>query len=79
MELRMWYTREEYQMGKVDFEYKSGKILTADKLTKLGNISDHRIFAADIMGLGLLGYDYFVKNVSVTDDKNEIDCHEVVV
>eukprot|EP01036_Dinobryon_divergens_P036106 gene36106-46939_t len=43
-------------------EYQSGKILTADKLTKLGNVAEHRKFAADIQGLQLLGYDYFNKD-----------------
>ena len=59
MELRMFYTREEYYKGRVNLEHRSGKILTADKLTKLGNIEEHRRFAADIQGLILLGYDYY--------------------
>jgi len=62
MELRMYYTREEYQKGHVQMEHQSGKILTADKLTKLGNVAEHRKFAADIQGLQLLGYDYFNKD-----------------
>jgi hypothetical protein len=59
MELRMFYTREEYYKGRVNLEHRSGKILTADKLTKLGNVEEHRRFAADIQGLILLGYDYY--------------------
>jgi hypothetical protein len=62
MELRMYYTREEYQKGHVQMEHQSGKILTADKLTKLGNVAEQRKFAADIQGLQLLGYDYFNKD-----------------
>lgn len=54
MELRMFYTREEYRKGKVGFEHTPGEGLVADKLTKLGNASDHRDFVLDIMGLGLL-------------------------
>ena len=42
MELRMFYTREEYYKGRVQLEHRSGTILTADKLTKLGNVEEHR-------------------------------------
>ena len=59
MELRMWYTKQEYQMGKCDLEYMIGTKLPADKLTKLGCVSTHREYARDIQGLNLLGYDYF--------------------
>jgi hypothetical protein len=59
MELRLFYTREEYYKGRVNLEHRSGKILTTDKLTKLGNVEEHRRFAADIQGLILLGYDYY--------------------
>ena len=70
MELRMFYTREEYYKGRVQLEHRSGKILTADKLTKLGNVEEHRIFAADIQGLSLLGYDYYNKiNTTVAECK----------
>ena len=41
-------------------EHRSGKLLTADKLPKLGNVEEHRRFvAADIQGLTLLGYEYY--------------------
>ena len=33
MELRMYYSREEYQKGRVQMEQQLGKLLTADKLT----------------------------------------------
>ena len=71
MELRMFYTREEYYKGRVQLEHRSGKILTADKLTKLGNVEEHRKFAADIQGLTLLGYDYYnrVSTAVVTEYK----------
>ena len=59
MELRMWYTKQEYQMGKSDLEYMMGTKLPADKLTKLGCVTSHRVYATDIQGLNLLGYDYF--------------------
>ena len=69
MELRMYYTREEYQKGRINIEHRSGKVLTADKLTKLGNVEEHRKFTADIQGLTLLGYDYYSGISKVTADK----------
>ena len=72
MELRMYYTREEYQKGRINIEHRSGKILTADKLTKLGNVEEHRKFTADIQGLNLLGYDYYSGiNTVAGEDKND--------
>jgi hypothetical protein len=57
MELRMWYTREEYRKGKTGIEHTPGASLVADKLTKLGNVTEHRAFTIEIMGLKLL-FDY---------------------
>lgn len=54
MEVRMWYTREQYQMGNVDVVWKSGKTLVADKLTKLANRLDQQEFMHDVQGLSLL-------------------------
>jgi hypothetical protein len=54
MELRMWYTREEFRKGKTGFEHTPGIGLVADKLTKLGNVTEHREFVMEIMGLKLL-------------------------
>jgi hypothetical protein len=59
MELRMWYTREQYARGKLLLKHKKGTVTAADKLTKLGCIAEHRMFAINIQGLGLLGYDYY--------------------
>ena len=61
MELRQFYTREEFQKGNVTLEYMPGIVLPADKLTKLGNVTEHEAFASNIMGLNLLSYDYFIK------------------
>jgi hypothetical protein len=61
MERRMWYTREQFEKGTIDLGHVGTKTNTSDKLTKLGSVADHRIFATDIMGLSLLGYDYFEK------------------
>jgi hypothetical protein len=54
MELRMWYVREQYKMRNYDLVYKSGKVLAADKFTKLGDRLDHQAFVHDVQGLGLL-------------------------
>jgi hypothetical protein len=62
MELRMWYTREEYMKGNIDLEYMKGTEIPADKLTKLGAVSDHREFTSDIQGLKLISNNYFENN-----------------
>jgi len=54
MELRMWYTREQYLMNNMDLMYTSGKVISADKLTKLGDRLDHAEFMRDVQGLHLL-------------------------
>jgi hypothetical protein len=59
MEIRMWYTKLEYQKGNVELEYMPGIITPADKLTKLGNRTEHESFATKIQGLGLLENEYF--------------------
>ena len=38
MELKMWYSREEYQNGSVSIEHHAGISLSPDKQTKLGNV-----------------------------------------
>ena len=55
MKLRMWYIREQYQMGNVTVEHMAGDKLVADKLTKLGDHKSHAIFTIDLLGLHLLG------------------------
>ena len=55
MELRMWYTREQYMMQNLDIMWESGKTITADKLTKMANTRwDQQEFVHDIQGLALL-------------------------
>ena len=68
MELRMWYTREEYKKGDVEFEYMSGNEIPADKLTKLGNVVEHRKFTTSIQGLSLLPYDYYLNDELVNEN-----------
>jgi hypothetical protein len=62
MELRMWYTREEYKKGNVKLEYMKGTDIPADKLTKLGNVTEHRKFTADIQGLNLMNTNFYSKD-----------------
>jgi hypothetical protein len=56
MELRLWYTREQYMIRKYKIEFMHGDIVPADKLTKLGTWKkDHEKFMmVDILGLKLL-------------------------
>jgi hypothetical protein len=54
MELRMWYTREQYKSGRIVMKHMSGKVISSDKFTKLANRRDHEIFRNDVQGLGLL-------------------------
>jgi hypothetical protein len=50
MELRMWYTREEFRKGNINLEYMPGTEIPADKLTKLGAVNEHRKFTVNIQG-----------------------------
>jgi hypothetical protein len=54
MELRMWFTREQYKQGKFVFEHMPGKEIPADKLTKLATREEHEKFRHQVLGLGLL-------------------------
>jgi hypothetical protein len=74
MELRMWYTREEYKKGNVQLEYMKGTEIPADKLTKLGVVSEHRKFTMDIQGLNLISKNYFEENenMKTTTDIDDI-------
>ena len=58
MELRMWYSREEYRKGKVVLDYMPGVEIPSDKLTKLGNVTEHKVFVRDILGLNLINFEY---------------------
>jgi hypothetical protein len=54
MELRMWYTREQYKKGEVKLEFMPGAQITADKFTKLGTKEEVSQFMYDVQGLKLL-------------------------
>jgi hypothetical protein len=55
MELRMWYTREQYKKGSLDLVYMPGIEIPSDKFTKLASRLEQRAFRHDVQGLGLLG------------------------
>jgi hypothetical protein len=54
MELRMWYTREQYKMGGISLIHMPGCIIPSDKFTKLANKIEHIQFRYNIQGLALL-------------------------
>ena len=58
----MWYTRDRYLKGDVEFLYMNTGEIPADKLTKLASKMEHRKFASNVMGLDLLPYNYFELN-----------------
>lgn len=54
MELRMWYTRDQYAMGKYDLEHMKGTILPADRITKPSTRDEQDDYRKFALGLGLL-------------------------
>jgi hypothetical protein len=55
--LRSDTTRDTIQKGQFELIHMPGKEIPADKLTKLGNISEHAQFRSQILGLSLLPSD----------------------
>ena len=54
IEIRQWFTRDTIQKGQFKLIHKSGNDIPADKLTKLGNLTEHAQFRSQILGLSLL-------------------------
>ena len=54
IEIRQWFTRDTIQKGQFELIHMPGVDIPADKLTKLGNISEHAQFRTQILGLSLL-------------------------
>lgn len=54
MELRMWYTREQYAMGSYELEHMKGTTLPADRITKPQTREEHAEYRYFALGLGLL-------------------------
>ena len=61
MELRLWYTRDEYKKGKFYLDHMHGADIPADPCTKPTCVTAFRKHTIDIMGLKLTGEDYFPK------------------
>jgi hypothetical protein len=57
-EMRSWYTRDEFNKGNFEYEHMAGVKIPPDKMTKLGGVSDQRVFTRDVMGLNLVGEDF---------------------
>lgn len=58
MAMRMWYAREEFAKQNVEGVHMPGVEIPTDKLTKLGNVEEHRVFTRKIQGLDLVGPDF---------------------
>ena len=54
IEIRQRFTRDTIQKGQFELIYMPGKENPADKLTKLGNVSEHEQLRSQILGLSLL-------------------------
>ena len=54
IEIRQWFTRDTIQKGQIQLTHMPEKDIPADKLTKLGNVSEHAQFCSQILGLSLL-------------------------
>jgi hypothetical protein len=88
MELRLYYTKEEYIKGNVELKYIKGDALKADALTKVLPTSVLRRHTIQLQGLQLLDYDYFLSKdselfqdssdmSSIPDDYCEMDPSEM--
>lgn len=66
MELRLWYTRDEYKKEKSFLDHMPGADIPADPCTKPTCVSAHRKHTINIMGLGLTGEEYFAEINPVT-------------
>lgn len=58
MAMRMWYARDEFTKQNVEGVHMPGVDIPTDKLTKLGNVEEHRVFVRKIQGLDLVGPDF---------------------
>jgi hypothetical protein len=54
VEMRQYFTRDTLLKGEFKLEHIKGTEIPADKLTKLGNVTEHQQFTRQILGLSLL-------------------------
>jgi hypothetical protein len=52
--MRQYFTRDTLLKGEFKLEHIKGTEIPADKLTKLGNVTEHQQFTRQILGLSLL-------------------------
>ena len=66
IEIHQWFTRDTIQKGQFQLtHHMPGKDISANKLTKLGNVSEHEQFRSQLLGLSLLPPAY--KNADVSN------------
>jgi hypothetical protein len=53
IELKLYYAREQFKIGKADVQYMEGKTIPSDKLTKTFSKTEFHEFRTDILGLKL--------------------------
>ncbi len=54
VEMRQYFTRDTLLKGEFKLQHIKGTDIPADKLTKLGNVTEHQQFTRQILGLSLL-------------------------
>ena len=54
VEMRQYFTRDNLLKGEFKLQHIKGTEIPADKLTKLGNVTEHQQFTRQILGLTLL-------------------------
>jgi hypothetical protein len=54
VEMRQYFTRDTLLKGEYKLQHIKGTDIPADKLTKLGNVTEHQQFTRQILGLSLL-------------------------
>ena len=70
MALRMWYLREQYRYGSMEWHHVSGDSIPVDHLTKPASVERHQQFRRQILGLGLLSpYDMLLLELVLTVKK----------
>lgn len=75
VQLRMFYTRECYDEGKILSDYMSGEVIPVDQLTKIGTKESFQNFRQDILGLTLWEGDTSV----LYEDFSSAECEDNTV
>ena len=67
VELKQWFTREQYKMNHFTLKWQSGKEISADKFTKLADHLKQQEFRYDVQGLALLNTNSVPNELPVDD------------